>query len=102
MAQYATMNGAGGLTGFYDDALHQDVPEGAQLLTPEQYTRWLAGQGGLLWQGGDLVAAPPPPSPPAPPAPTAAELMAEIQVLMERVQAMTPAAASGSATTAQA
>lgn len=99
--QYATVTDAGVLTGFYDDALNKTIPAEAQPLTPGQYAQWLAEQGSLIWRDGDLVAAPPPPAPPAPPAPTAADLMAQIQALMARVQAMTPAGATGGSAPAQ-
>ena len=57
MAIYATVDGAGRPTGFYDDAV-STVPAGALQLTNEQYRQWSAQQGTLIWNGSSLVAAP--------------------------------------------
>lgn len=55
MAQYATTDANGLVTGFYDDALHETIPAGALTLTDSQYQQWVANTAGLVWRNGELV-----------------------------------------------
>ena len=57
MAQFATVDAAGVLTGFFDDSVNQ-IPSGAVRLTPGQYAQWLEAQSGMIWANGGLAAAP--------------------------------------------
>lgn len=57
MAQHATIDSNGVLTGFFDDAVNT-IPAGAVELTADQYAQWLAGQSTLIWKDGALDAAP--------------------------------------------
>lgn len=87
---YATVDGAGRPTAFYDDTVSA-VPSGAVQLTTEQYRQWLAQQGTLIWNGGSLVAAPAS-------APTSAAALAALDAYRQRKQAagvmFTPAGAA--------
>ena len=81
MAIYATVDGAGNPTGFYDDAVHAAIPSGAVELTRAQYQQWLAAQGTVVWTGSSLGQAPAP-------APTVAAALAALDKLRQKKQAL--------------
>lgn len=80
MAYHATVDAAGKLTGFYDDALHPVLPAGAMALTPAQYQSWYSDQT-QIWSGGRLVTGPIP-------VPTTAQALAALDALMLAKQAL--------------
>ena len=88
--RYAAIDADGFVIGFYSDDLHEAIPQGAVALSDDLYGEWVAKANQRRWNGDELVPAerPPPLLPSRPPEPTKAELMAQIQALLSRVQAL--------------
>lgn len=86
MAKFATVDGNGVATGFYDPAFGP-VPSAAIPISQAQWQQWIADTNGLAWDGGGLVSYTAPVVMPSPTQLATAALMAGLNV----TSASTPA-----------